>query len=47
MSVTIFLVHIFRMPMFFLLAGFFAHMLFQRQGTRQYLRNRAITILTF
>ncbi len=45
MSLTIFLIHIFRMPLFFLLAGFFAHALFQRQGTRQFLRNRAMRIL--
>jgi len=45
MSVTIFLIHVFRMPVFFLLAGFFAHMMFRRQGARQFLRNRAKRIL--
>lgn len=45
MSVTIFLIHVFRMPVFFLLAGFFSHMMFRRQGARQFLRNRAKRIL--
>lgn len=44
MSVAVFLLHIFRMPLFFLLAGFFAHLLFYRLGTRQFLRNRAARI---
>lgn len=45
MSLTIFLIHIFRMPVFFLLAGFFAHTLFHRYGTQEFLRNRAMRIL--
>ncbi len=45
MSIGIFLIHIFRMPVFFLLAGFFAHMIFCRKGTRSFLRNRAERIL--
>lgn len=45
MSITIFLIHIFRMPVFFLIAGFFAHMLFYRQGALLFLRNRMGRIL--
>lgn len=45
MSVGIFLIHIFRMPVFFLLAGFFARMMFRSKGTRPFLRNRAGRIL--
>ena len=45
MSVTLFLIHIFRMSVFFLVAGFFAHMLFHRRGTMQFLRNRAVRIV--
>ena len=45
MSVTIFLVHIFKMPVFFLLAGFFAQVMSHREGSSQFLRNRAKRIL--
>ena len=45
MSVGTFLIHISRMPVFFLLAGFFAHMMFHREGTRLFLQNRAKRIL--
>jgi glucans biosynthesis protein C len=45
MSVFVFLIHMFRMPVFFLLAGFFAHQMFHRQGTLGFLRNRASRIL--
>jgi peptidoglycan/LPS O-acetylase OafA/YrhL len=32
--------HIFRMPAFFLIAGFFAHLLYHRQGPRGFMRHR-------
>jgi peptidoglycan/LPS O-acetylase OafA/YrhL len=36
--------HSFRMELFFLLAGFFSHALFQRQGAGPFLRSRAIRL---
>ncbi|MBI2771650.1 MAG: acyltransferase family protein [Burkholderiales bacterium] len=33
-------IHLFRMQLFFFIAGFFAHLLFQRLGTREFLRQR-------
>lgn len=44
MSFTIFLIHIFRIPVFFLLAGFFAYTLFHRYVTQEFLRNQAMRI---
>src|SRR5207237_72563 len=38
------LIHGFRMPLFFLLAGFFAHLLWQRSGTRGFLVHRALRV---
>ncbi|MBN8608641.1 MAG: acyltransferase family protein [Caulobacterales bacterium] len=40
LSVTFFVLHIFRMTVFFLLAGFFARMLLQRVGLRCFALNR-------
>ena len=37
--------HVFRMPLFFLVAGFFANLLIERRGVKGFLRNRAIRIL--
>jgi peptidoglycan/LPS O-acetylase OafA/YrhL len=37
----VYLVHGFRMPLFFLVAGFFAHLLVQRLGVRGFARQRA------
>jgi glucans biosynthesis protein C len=45
LSVTIFLIHVFRMSVFFLVAGFFARMLFHRRGARGFLRDRAPRIV--
>ncbi|AKJ31880.1 acyltransferase family protein [Caldimonas brevitalea] len=45
MSLGVFLIHIFRMSVFFLVAGLFAHMLFHRRGAVAFLRNRAARIL--
>ncbi|PIZ03433.1 MAG: hypothetical protein COY58_09755 [Gammaproteobacteria bacterium CG_4_10_14_0_8_um_filter_38_16] len=40
----IFYVHTFRMPAFFLLAGFFAHLLYSSRGTKRLLKNRFLRI---
>ncbi len=40
-----FVIHIFRMTVFFLIAGFFARMLRERRGTGGFIRNRAKRIL--
>lgn len=40
---TVFL-HTFRMPLFFLIAGFFAHCLVERRGVRGFVKNRALRI---
>lgn len=47
MSFTIFIVfsHLFRMALFFLVAGFFANLLIQKRGVKAFLKNRAIRIL--
>ncbi|MBG9387762.1 acyltransferase family protein [Caenimonas aquaedulcis] len=37
-------IHGFRMQLFFLLAGFFAHLVWRRMGTRAFLRQRALRI---
>lgn len=39
-----FFIHIFRMPTFFLLAGFFAHLLYEKAGTQHFLKNRLMRI---
>ena len=44
-SVLLFTSHIFRMSLFFFVAGFFARMLFQRSGARGFWANRAKRIL--
>jgi glucans biosynthesis protein C len=38
-------IHIFRMPLFFLVAGFFAAMLWQRDGLRGFVTNRVMRVL--
>jgi peptidoglycan/LPS O-acetylase OafA/YrhL len=45
MNSTYFVIHIFRMTVFFLIAGFFARMLLHRRGTGGFARNRARRIL--
>jgi glucan biosynthesis protein C len=40
-----FIIHMFRMPAFFLVAGFFAAMLFQKLGSADMLRNRTKRVL--
>ena len=39
-----FLIHNFRLPLFFLIAGFFARMLYQARGLKGFLRNRVTRI---
>lgn len=36
-----YVIHTFRMPVFYLLAGFFGHMVFHRKGTRAFVADRA------
>ncbi|WBS01118.1 acyltransferase family protein [Pseudoduganella sp. SL102] len=40
LGIVYYVIHLFRMPLFFLLAGFFARLLHQKLGTRGLLRNR-------
>ena len=42
---VIFFIHLFRMPLFFLLAGFFGNLLWHKYGTQAMLRNRVKRIL--
>ena len=44
-SVLLFISHIFRMSLFFFIAGFFARMMFERKGARGFWSNRAQRIL--
>ena len=38
-------IHIFRMPVFFVMAGFFAALLYERDGARGFVRNRTRRVL--
>jgi len=38
-------IHSFRMQLFFMMAGFFAHLLVSRRGTRRFIRNRSLRVL--
>ncbi|MEO8592233.1 MAG: acyltransferase family protein [Candidatus Solibacter sp.] len=44
LDILVFFIHIFRMPLFFLLAGFFAARLYDRRGLRYMLRNRMLRV---
>ena len=44
-DVSLGLIHAFRMPVFYVLAGFFAALLYERRGARAFVRNRVIRIL--
>lgn len=44
LSVLFFVLHIFRMTVFFLLAGFFARLLLERRGVGGFIRNRLVRI---
>ena len=41
LGVTFYVIHIFRMSLFYFIAGFFAHMVFHRRGTRAFVKDRA------
>ena len=45
LAVTFFVIHVFRMSLFFFIAGFFAHMVFHRRGLRRFAKDRAKRIL--
>jgi glucan biosynthesis protein C len=45
LSVTMFVIHIFRMSVFFLIAGLLTRALFHRKGRSEFFRNRATRIL--
>lgn len=44
-GIPVYVIHLFRMTLFMLLAGYFGRMVVQRRGTRSYLRDRGIRIL--
>ena len=44
MGAVFFAIHLFRMAAFFLIAGYFAHLLLERRGTWGFVKNRAIRI---
>jgi glucan biosynthesis protein C len=45
LEVAFYVIHLFRMSLFFTIAGFFAHMLLQRKGAASFVRDRAKRIL--
>ena len=45
LGVAFFVIHMFRMTTFFLIAGYFGRMLFHRLGARAFVRNRSLRIL--
>ena len=45
LAITFYVIHVFRMSLFFLLAGFFAHLLLERRGPRAFVRDRAKRIV--
>ncbi len=45
MEMFLWVSHMFRMPLFFLISGFFAHMLIKKRGVLGLLKNRALRIL--
>jgi glucan biosynthesis protein C len=44
-DVSLGLIHVFRMPVFYVLAGFFAALLYERRGARGFVQNRVIRIV--
>ena len=44
-DLLVFSIHLFRMPVFFVVAGFFAALLWHRYGARGFLKNRAMRVL--
>jgi peptidoglycan/LPS O-acetylase OafA/YrhL len=45
LGVTFYVIHIFRMSLFFFIAGFFAHLVFHRRGARAFIKDRAKRIV--
>lgn len=45
LGVSFFVIHMFRMTTFFLIAGYFGRMLFHRLGARAFIRNRGLRIV--
>jgi hypothetical protein len=45
LDLLVFLIHLFRMPVFFVVAGFFAALLYHRDGVVGFVRNRAKRVL--
>lgn len=45
LAVTFFVIHIFRMSVFYLIAGFFAHLVFHQRGLRAFIKDRARRIV--
>ena len=45
LAAVFYVIHSFRMPLFFLVAGFFAHLLFHRLGARGFVKDRARRIV--
>ncbi|MGE0640717.1 MAG: acyltransferase family protein [Thermoanaerobaculia bacterium] len=45
LAVTFYVIHIFRMSVFYLIAGFFAHLVFHRRGARAFVKDRAKRIV--
>jgi ABC-type multidrug transport system ATPase subunit/peptidoglycan/LPS O-acetylase OafA/YrhL len=45
LSLTFYVIHCFRMTVFFVIAGFFGRLLLQRHGVREFVRNRGVRIL--
>ena len=45
LGVAFYVIHIFRMSLFYFIAGFFAHLVFHRRGTRAFIKDRAKRIL--
>jgi ABC-type multidrug transport system ATPase subunit/surface polysaccharide O-acyltransferase-like enzyme len=45
LGVSFYVIHMFRMSLFYFIAGFFAHLLFHRRGARAFIKDRAKRIL--
>ena len=44
-DIVVFFIHVFRMPLFFMMAGFFSAYLYNRRGPLVMLRNRTIRVV--
>lgn len=45
LGAAFYVIHVFRMTLFFVIAGFFGHLLYHRLGVRGFVRNRAVRII--